>query len=119
MERVGKVTSRRRNIHMAMQLSKSQQKRQLSKITPLRAVEQPQNAFGAHLAHVRNLTRRAQQEVADTLPEYFEEHKVVFPTSNPRDMYRKTEAGIRAVQFEELIPLYATLVGKTTLCSSK
>src|SRR5438045_1191683 len=91
--------------HMAMQLPKGQRKQRSSKVTPLRVVEHP-NAFGAHLVHVRNRTSLPQQEVADALPEYFKEYNVTFPTGNPRDMYRKTEKGIRAAQFEELIPLY-------------
>src|SRR5437667_380754 len=96
---------------MAMQLPYKQKKQQApSKITPLRVVEHP-NAFGAHLEYVRNRKGITRQEVADALLEYFEQHCVTFPTSDPRDMYRKTEKGIRAAQFEELIPLYATLIG--------
>ncbi len=96
---------------MAMQLPYKQKKQQApSKIPPLRMVEHP-NAFGAHLEFVRNREGVTRSEVADALPQYFEQHSVTFPTSDPRDMYRKLEKGIRAVRFEELIPLYATLIG--------
>jgi hypothetical protein len=95
---------------MAMQLPHKHQKQQSLKITPLRMVEHP-NAFGAHLEYVRNRRGHSRQEVGDALPEYFKEYNITFPTSNPRDMYYKTEKGVRATQFEELIPLYAALIG--------
>src|SRR5947199_9915877 len=82
-----------------------------TKITPLRVVEHP-NALGAHLRYVRERQRNdSPQDIAVALPEYFEEYNVTFPTANPLDTYRKIEKGVRAVQYEELMPLYAALTG--------
>src|SRR5436189_5279021 len=94
---------------MAMQLPHDKQQKRHSKVTPLRAIEHP-NAFGAHLEYIRNRVRLSRQEVANALPQYFEEHNVTFPMDDPGNMYYKVEKG-RAVQFEELIPLYAALIG--------
>src|SRR5437764_4925534 len=93
---------------MAMQLPHDKQHKR-HQVPPLRAVEHP-NAFGAHLEYVRNRVKCSRSEVADALPQYFEKYRVTFPMDDPRNMYYKVEKG-RAVQFEELIPLYATLIG--------
>lgn len=68
------------------------------------------NTFGAFLRYLREREQLPRQELTATLPDYFEEHNAATFLISP-DMYRKIEKGDRAPQYEELLPLYATLVG--------
>lgn len=66
------------------------------------------NTFGAFLRYLRERESISQGELVETFAYFFEEHNVAMLTP---DMYRKIEKGKRAIQFEELLPLYAALIG--------
>ncbi len=66
------------------------------------------NTFGAFLCYLRDRTQMTQIGFAESLPYFFEEYKVASLTP---DMYRKIEKGKRAAQYEDLLPLYAALIG--------
>jgi transcriptional regulator with XRE-family HTH domain len=87
----------------------------MQKVTPLRPGKPPIqpivhiNTFGAFLRYLREREQITQSELVETFSYFFEEeHRV--PMLSP-DMYRKLEKGKRAPRFEELLPLYAALVG--------
>jgi hypothetical protein len=67
------------------------------------------NSFGAFLRYLRESIPLSQRDLTATFPAYFEEYRASkFLLS--ADMYRKMEKG-RAAQYEELLPLFAALVG--------
>ncbi len=86
----------------------------MQKVTPLRSGKPPIqpivhiNTFGAFLRYLREREQMAQSELASSFSYFFEEYKLAPLTP---DMYRKMEKGKRAPQYEELLPLYAALVG--------
>lgn len=86
----------------------------MQKVTPLRSGKPPIqpivhiNTFGAFLRYLREREQISQSELVSTLSYFFEEYNVAALTP---DMYRKAEKGKRAVQYEELLPLYAALIG--------
>ena len=85
----------------------------MQKVTPLRSAHLIQpivhiNTFGAFLRYLREREQITQSEFVSTFTYFFEEHNLAPLTP---DMYRKLEKGKRAPQYEELLPLYATLVG--------
>ena len=88
----------------------------MQKVTPLRSDKssvQPIvhiNTFGAFLRYLREREQMSQSELVSSFPYFFEEYNVAALTLTP-DMYRKLEKGKRAAQYEELLPLYAALVG--------
>ena len=82
----------------------------MQKVTPLRSA-QPMvhiNTFGAFLRYLREREQLPQKELVSTFLYFFQEHDIPVLTA---DMYRKLEKGRRAPQYEELLPLYAALVG--------
>lgn len=86
----------------------------MQKVTPLHSSNTPVqpivqlNTFGAFLRYLREREQVPQSELAESFPYFFEEYRQ--PPLTP-DMYRKMEKGKRAPQYEELLPLYAALVG--------
>jgi tetratricopeptide (TPR) repeat protein/transcriptional regulator with XRE-family HTH domain len=88
----------------------------MQKVTPLRSDKAPVqpivhiNTFGAFLRYLREREQMTQSELVSSFPYFFEEYHVATLTLTP-DMYRKLEKGKRAAQYEELLPLYAALVG--------
>lgn len=68
------------------------------------------NSFGAFVKYLREREQLSPSDLTATFPEYFEEYQVS-PFLLTPDMYRKIEKGRRAPQYEELLPLYAALVG--------
>src|SRR5579875_82388 len=85
----------------------------MRRITSLRSIDSAQtlvhiNNFGAFLRYLREREHMTQRELVDTFPYFFEEYKLAPLTP---DMYRKMEKGRRAPQYEELLPLYAALIG--------
>lgn len=85
----------------------------MQKVTPLRSAHSIQpivhiNTFGAFLRYLREREQMTQSEFVNTFSYFFEEHNLAPLT---QDMYRKMEKGKRAPQYEELLPLYAALIG--------
>lgn len=85
----------------------------MHKVTPLHSTHPIQpivhiNTFGAFLRYLREREQLTQSELVSTFPYFFEEYELAPLTP---DMYRKIEKGRRAPQYEELLPLYAALVG--------
>lgn len=85
-----------------------------AKIAPLWSVRSESehiNSFGAFIKFLREREGIiSPRDVSSTFPIYFEEHKAPMFLLN-HDMYRKMEKGVRAPQYEELLPLYAALLG--------
>lgn len=71
---------------------------------PLMPTRLPINDFGAYLRFLRDRKRLTQEALLSVLEQQFEEYNVASLT---KDMYRRIEAGRRAPQFEELLPLLA------------
>lgn len=89
----------------------NEESKAMQKVTPLRSAQPIVhiNTFGAFLRYLREREQLSQKELVSTFPYFFqEEHDVPALTA---DMYRKLEKGKRAPQYEELLPLYAALVG--------
>src|SRR6202140_5587885 len=89
----------------------NEESKAMQKVTPLRSAQPIVhiNTFGAFLRYLREREQLSQMELVSTFPYFFqEEHDVPALTA---DMYRKLEKGKRAPQYEELLPLYAALVG--------
>ncbi len=85
----------------------------MHKVTPLHSTRPIQpivhiNTFGAFLRYLREREQMTQSELVSTFSYFFGEYKLAPLTP---DMYRKMEKGKRAPQYEELVPLYAALVG--------
>ena len=85
----------------------------MQKVTSLRPAPHiqplvPINTFGAFLRYLREREQIPQHEFVSTFSYFFEEYHLAPLT---QDMYRKLENGKRAPQYEELLPLYAALVG--------
>src|SRR6266498_4585833 len=76
----------------------------MQKVTPIVHI----NTLGAFLRYLREREQIPQSGLADTFSYFFEEHRIAPLTP---DMYRKLEKGKRALQFEELLPLYSALIG--------
>lgn len=74
---------------------------------PLTPTKLPINDFGAYLRFLRDRKRLTQEELLLALDQKFEDYDVASLT---KDMYRRIEAGRRAPQFEELLPLLAGMV---------
>ena len=74
---------------------------------PLMPTKLPINEFGAYLRFLRDRKRLTQEALLFVLEKKFDEHEVPFLT---KDMYRRLEAGRRAPQFEELLPLLAGII---------
>ncbi len=68
------------------------------------------NSFGAFVKYLREREQLSSHDLTVAFPEYFEEHRASQFLITP-DMYRKIEKGTRAPQYEELLPLYAALLG--------
>lgn len=69
----------------------------------------PINDFGAYLRFLRERARLPKGDLVSAFPDFFAEHGVsAFELT--ADMYRKLEKGVRAPQFEELLPLLATFI---------
>ena len=67
------------------------------------------NSFGAFLRYLRESVPISQKDLTAAFPQYFEEYRT-FQFLLSGDMYRKMEKG-RAAQYEELLPLFASLIG--------
>jgi tetratricopeptide (TPR) repeat protein len=76
----------------------------MQKVTPIVHI----NTLGAFLRYLREREQIPQSELVGTFSYFFEEHRIAPLTP---DMYRKLEKGKRALQFEELLPLYSALIG--------
>ncbi len=74
---------------------------------PLTPARLPINDFGAYLRFLRDRKRLTQEALLIVLEQKFEDYGVALLT---KDMYRRIEAGRRAPQFEELLPLLAGIV---------
>src|SRR6266516_517636 len=83
----------------------------MQKVTPLHSTQPIVhiNTLGAFLRYLREREQIPQSELVSTFSYFFFEEHHIAPLTP--DMYRKLEKGKRALQFDELLPLYSALVG--------